>query len=482
MRRFTEVIRTIGGLLLLECGMLLIPLTVALCERTPSLWGFLTAAGCTGISGALLVILFRERQSHINRRDAYLLTTIIWVLFSLFGMIPFMMSAPSLPVADAFFEAMSGFTTTGASVIPDVEACDHSILLWRSIMQWVGGLGIVLFILAVLPTLNHRGGMSMFDTEMTGITHDKLHPRIRQTAYSLWKVYVTLTLVLFFLLWIGPMDFFDAVCHSLSTLATGGFSTRNDSIFGFHSTYIASVIAVFMFIAGINFVLLYNFGRGRWKQMWRNDVLRFYFAVVFGLCVLIDISELIRGVEPSVQTMVLNPFFQITSAITTTGFTYLGFSQWGGVGLLVIIFLMFSGACAGSTSGAIKLDRILALRKNCTKEAALTLYPNHIHSFQINGKMVSPAQMERISAFMTYYLLFIGILILLTCASGMSFDNAFFVSASCLGNNGLGYGDTAAGFGCLTPAIKWVMSAAMLVGRLEIFTVVSIFTAAFWRE
>lgn len=476
------VFKIIGWLLLIEGIILLIPLIFSLFESDGDWKGFLVACLSSMGCGGLLTWVFRHTPVRMRRREGYLLTSVIWILFSAFGMIPFVMCGTPLSVADAYFETMSGFTTTGATVICDVESCSRSILLWRSVIQWIGGLGIVLFMLALLPSLNSSGGVTMYNSEVTGITHDKLHPSIRHTAKSLWSVYLVLTVALFICLYVGPMDFFDALCQSLTTMATGGFSTKNTSIAGFGSNYIAVVLSVFMIIGGTNFVLLYNAVRGDWRSLWRNDVLRAYLLIILSAVAIVDIAQIAGGGEVTAQSLIINPVFLVSSAITSTGFTYLGGEGWGQTGLLVIMLLMFTGACAGSTTGAVKVDRIVAMRKNFAIELGKTLFPNHVRCVEVSGKTLSESLTGRISAFISLYFFVVMVLTFVLCAYGIDFTDSIFAVLSCVGNNGLGYGVTAAGFGVLPDFSKWLLSAGMLIGRLEIFTVLAVFTATFWRK
>lgn len=483
---FRSIIAITGYLLLVEFLLLLIPMAVSLCYGDKAWTCFLPSLGTSLCFGLLLIELggARQRRIHLNRREGYLLTALTWIVFSLVGMIPFMYCSRPLDAVDAFFETMSGFTTTGATVISDVESLSHGILLWRSLIQWVGGLGIVIFMLAVLPSLNQSGGVPMFNAETTGIVHDKLHPRIRQTAESLWMVYSGLTLMLVILLWLGPMDFFDAVCQALTTMSTGGFSTRNASIASWGSDYLAWVITVFMLVGGVNFMLLYGLLKGRVRQLLHNDVLRAYVLVVIVSWIAMASALLIRGDVDNFNDAMLLPLFQVATSITTTGFSYGAYENWGSLVFSLIIILMFMGACAGSTTGAIKIDRFLAIFKNTRKELELTLYPRHMLSVEINGRQLSDGQLSKITAFfMVYMALALGGAMLMS-AFGYSFSDSFFASASSIGNNGLGYGATGAGggFGTLPDAVKIVFSLLMLVGRLEVFTVIVIFSRKFWRS
>ena len=480
--RFTIVFRFLGWLMLVEAALMLIPLVMALFISDSDWLGFTLGAASAAVVGALLAFLFRRSPTRLNRRDAFLLTTVTWILFSLVGMIPFMTGTPALGVTDAFFETMSGFTTTGATVIADVEACHRPLLLWRSMIQWVGGLGIVLFFLALLPSLSQQGSLSMFNAEITGITHDKLHPRIRRTAMSLWKVYAALTLLEMLLLWAGPMDFFDAICHSLTTMSTGGFSTRNGSIASFDSPYAGWVVTVFMFAGGINFALLYGLMRGQLRALVGNDVMRAYSMIVGAAYVATAAYMVFSGQELSVDSILLNPLFMLTSAVTTTGFSYHGFDAWGAPGLLIVMLLMTSGACAGSTTGAVKIDRLLAMRRNLARQIGRTLYPNRLRYVNVNGKMIDDAGMGRVAAFLFLYLATTAAMTFVGCCYGISPGDSFFAALSCIGNNGLGHGLTSVSFAPLPDMVKWVFSVGMLIGRLELFTVFAIFTATFWRK
>lgn len=479
---YRSLIKIFGWLMLLESLLLLVPMAVSLAYGEEDWKAFIIAIVATGVVGGSAAYFNRGADLRICRREGYLLISLIWVLFSLFGMLPFIFSSASLPVSDAFFETMSGFTTTGASVIPDVEVLGHGILLWRAIIQWIGGLGIVLFLIALLPALNDSGGISLFNAEITGITHDKLHPQIRKTAMSLWTVYAGLTLVMIPLLAIGGMDLFDCVCQAMSTMSTGGFSTRNSSIMAWESPWIAWVVTFFMFMGGINFILVYNALHGNLRQVWRNDVFRNYLLVIgLAFCVIAG-SRMARIPEPTADDVVLAPLFQIASSVTSTGFTYYDFSAWGSLPVLTVVLLMMCGACAGSTTGGIKVDRVTVLFKNLKNEIILTLFPRHIERVQIGGSLLPGSSLMRVMAFITIYIITTVAGALAMTAYGYDITDSFFASASCIGNSGLGFGATGAGYGTLPALLKWMFSFEMLVGRLEIFTVLVLFYPPFWRR
>lgn len=480
--RYDTLAKVAGWLLLLESILLLLPAGICVLYDESDMKGFFIAAAVTAISGGILSYLFQDASSRLYRREGYLLISSVWVMFSVFGMIPFMLSATPLSATDAFFETMSGFTTTGASIISDVEAQSHGILFWRGLMQWIGGLGIVLFLIALLPSLNDAGGISLFNAEITGITHDKLHPQIRRTAASLWKVYGMMTLAMIPLLMLGGMDMFDSVCHAMTTTSTGGFSTRNASIGGWHSSYIASVITVFMFVGGVNFVLIYNTLKGKWRIALKNDVLQNYILIIAAAAVVTAITIACSGMARTADGLITAPLFHIVSAITSTGFTYSDFAAWGSLPLTITLIVMVCGACAGSTTGGVKTDRITVLLKNLKSEIIYTLFPKRIERIHTGGILLKENTLIRIMAFITIYFMAITVGALIMAAYGYDITDSFFASVSCVGNNGLGYGATATGFGTLPAPLKWVFAFEMLIGRLEIFTVLVLFYSTFWKR
>lgn len=481
---YRSVARVLGQLLLAEGALLLVPLLLEILDREPGWRGFVAGAVIALGGGAVMWRRFRHTPLTLRRREGFMLVSFGWIIFSLIGMLPFMYCAHPLSVADAFFETVSGFTTTGATTIADVEVLSKGVLLWRSMIQWIGGLGILLFMLAVLPSLNDGSGLSVYNAEVTGITHDKLRPRIRYTANCLWALYGVLTLVLMLLLWAGPMSFFDSVCHAMTAISTGGFSTRNASIAYWHSDYVTGVLTVFMFVGGVNFALLYGAWKGDWRSLWRNDVLRAYVLIVALAYLAFLVTLLVEGRADTVSHWLFDPLFHVVSTITTTGYTLADFSAWGTFALLLTFLLMMSGACAGSTTGAIKVDRLLALTRNLNNEVKRSVAPKRMYVVRVNGRVVPDEDMARISAFITIYGVLIVIGALIVTAYGISLDDAFFAVISCVGNNGLGYGLTGAagGYHLLPDAVKWVLSLMMLTGRLELFSVLVLFFGIFWRR
>ncbi len=477
------VMRVIGLLLIIEAVFMCAPTVAGFLYGEDDAWAFVWSTGITALAGTLMVTLIHPRTSRMQRREGFLLTASVWIVFSLLGMLPFILGDVSVNISDAFFEAMSGFTTTGASVL-DVDTLSHSIILWRCLMQWIGGMGIILFTLAVFPMLNQSGGVQMFNSEVTGITHDKLRPRIGQTAKGLWIVYVSLTATLMCLLWVGPMDGFDALCHALSTMSTGGFSTRQGSIGAWNSNYIDVVMIVFMFFGGINFALLYKLAHGRVRELWRNDVFRLYVTCIFVLWVAFDICILANRQVLEWDSLTIDPLFQIVSTITSTGYTAGNFEAWGMTVVALVFVMMFFGACAGSTSGGAKLDRLRFLMKNASNEVHRSLNPNTIYTVRVRGKVVPQELISKVIAFLCIYAMVIVAGGIILTAMGIPLVDAFFSSFSCMSNTSLGAGVTGygAGYDVIPSAGKWVLSVIMLTGRLEIFTILVLFTRSFWQR
>ncbi len=477
--------RIAGWLLLIEGFFMVFPALTSLGYGESDSVVFGATAFATALVGLLLARFSKPQSSHMGKRDGYLLTAMVWVVFSLFGMVPFLFCSRPIGITDSFFEAMSGFTTTGASVLESVDGMSHGIHLWRAMMQWIGGMGIILFTLAVIPMLNHSGGMQMFNAEVTGITHDKIQPRISQTAKSLWLIYFGLTVILVLLLWAGPMSLFDSVCQAFGAVSTGGYTSHSLGIGAWSdSVYIKVVLIIFMFLGGVNFGLIYKCLRGNWRSLRYNDVFRTYVGLILIMLVLFSATIIARGQARTWVDCTIDPLFQIVSTITSTGFTTTNYEAWGPFVLSLTFVMMFFGACAGSTSGGAKIDRILYLFKNAHNELHRCLYPNSILSVKINDRVVNPDLVSKVIAFLCIYMLLIvgGGLALTAC--GVPLVDSFFSSFSCLSNTGLGAGVTGYGnsYDILPDVAKWILSFQMLIGRLEIFTVLVLFTPAFWRR
>lgn len=478
------VMKVEGWLLMIESLFMTVPLITSLIYREDDYKAFLCAIAITLCSGILLTFGLHPRRTDMGKREGFLLTGLVWVLYSFFGMIPFILCSNPLSISDSFFEAMSGFTTTGASALPSVENYSHGIIMWRSLMQWIGGMGIILFTLAVIPMLNHAGGIQMFNAEVTGITHDKIRPRISQTAKGLWAVYIILTLVLIFLLWLGPMDFYESMCHAFSAISTGGYSTVDDSIAHYNSNYTKIILIVFMFLGGVNFGLMYRAGIGEWKPIFQNDVFRTYVRMVLAFWFMFIISIVLRGQYTDILSVTIDPLFIVISTITSTGLAVVDYEQWGPFIWALMLMMMFFGACAGSTSGGAKLDRMLCLLKNTRNEIHRALHPNAVMSVRINGRVVPQSLVSKVLAFLCLFIIILTVGTTLLTAFHIPLSDALFSSFSCLCNTGFGSGVTGPshGFGNVPDITKWIMSAMMLIGRLEIFTILILFTRSFWNR
>ena len=482
MINFKTIIRIIGILLLLETVMFLVCSSVSFYYRESDMLDFWKAGGITAGIGLLLAALGKGGERQLTRRDGYVLVSFAWVAFSLFGMLPFYIGGYIPDIADAFFETMSGFSSTGATILDDIESLPHGILFWRSMTQWIGGLGIIMFTIAVLPIFG-VSGLQVFAAEASGPTHDKVHPRIGITAKWIWSIYAGITALLVGLLMLGGMDWFDSICHAFATTGTGGFSTKQASVAYYKSPYIEYVISIFMFISGINFTLLLLFVNRKFKKFIGNAELKFYFGSVVLFTAVIAIVLYYTspmGMEESFR----KSLFQVISLHTSTGFATDDYMQWSPVlwGLLTIIMLM--GACAGSTTGGLKCIRMVILTKVSRNEFKHILHPNAILPVRINKQVISPSIVSTVLAFCFIYISIIVIGTLLMMAMGVGAEESMGCVISSIGNMGPGLGETgpAYSWNALPDAAKWLLSFLMLLGRLELFTVLLLFTPDFWKR
>ena len=482
MINFKTIIRIIGILLLLETVMFLVCSSVSFYYRESDMLDFWKAGGITAGVGLLLAALGKGGERQLTRRDGYVLVSFAWVAFSLFGMLPFYIGGYIPDIANAFFETMSGFSSTGATILDDIESLPHGILFWRSMTQWIGGLGIIMFTIAVLPIFG-VSGLQVFAAEASGPTHDKVHPRIGITAKWIWSIYAGITALLVGLLMLGGMDWFDSICHAFATTGTGGFSTKQASVAYYKSPYIEYVISIFMFISGINFTLLLLFVNRKFKKFIGNAELKFYFGSVVLFTAVIAIVLYYTspmGMEESFR----KSLFQVISLQTSTGFATDDYMQWTPVlwGLLTIIMLM--GACAGSTTGGLKCIRMVILTKVSRNEFKHILHPNAILPVRINKQVISPSIVSTVLAFCFIYISIIVIGTLLMMAMGVGAEESMGCVISSIGNMGPGLGETgpAYSWNALPDAAKWLLSFLMLLGRLELFTVLLLFTPDFWKR
>lgn len=482
---YLQIVKVLGWLLIIEAVFMSVPVATSILTDKEDLTAFAVSAVITLSAGLGATFLVHPSRNDMGKREGFLLTSLVWVVFSLFGMLPFILSTiQPLDMTDAFFEAMSGFTTTGATVVTDLSSSSPASIMWRCLMQWLGGMGIILFTLAVLPMLNSSGGMQMFNAEVTGITHDKIRPRISQTAMRLWGIYIILSVALFVMLMFGPMTAFEALCHTFTSISTGGFSSADPSIAYWDSYYTDIVLTVFMFLGGVNFSLIYKVSIGQPKALWANDVLRAYIYIILGSYILFVISIISMGQYTGIASVTIDPLFQIVSTITSTGYTARNFETWGPFVLAISFILMFFGGCAGSTSGGAKIDRLLFLLKDIRNELYKSLHPNDVMNVRLNGRIVPSHIVAKVIIFLCLYVMTftVGGIILTGC--GLPVVDAFFSAFSCLSNIGLGAGFTGYGgdYNLIPDLGKWLLSLLMLIGRLELFTVLILFSPGFWRK
>lgn len=445
--------------------------------------GIILLSAClTTAVGLLLFLANRSSGKGIGKREGYLIVTFGWVAFSLFGAMPFYLSNSIPSFTDAFFETMSGFTTTGASVLNDIEALSHGMLFWRSLTQWLGGMGIIVLSLAILPILG-IGGMQLFIAEVPGPTPDKIHPRVKETAKRLWGIYVVYTLAEILLLKIGGMSFFDAVNHALTTMATGGYSTRQASIGAYDSAFIQYVIIFFMFVAGVNFTLSYFAMHMKFKKVWRNEEFRFYCGIILVFTAIITIRLVLQG-DIGLEKSFRDALFQVVSLITTTGFATADYLLWQPFIIVLLFVLMFFGGSAGSTGGGMKIIRIALLLKNSFLELKRLIHPNAIIPVRFDNTAVNPQIITNILAFAAFYLLTFVVSTIVMSAMHYDLESSMGAVAATLGNIGPGIGTVgpADNFAHVPAFGKWFLSFLMMIGRLEIFTVLVLFSPSFWKK
>jgi len=476
--------KILGSLLIIEAFFMACCLVMAFTFHEDDVMAFAASTLITFGSACIFLYRGREAENALSRRDAYIVVTLTWVIFSLFGMAPFLIHGCLTSVTDAYFETMSGFTTTGATIIDDVEALPHGILFWRSLMQWIGGLGIVFFTIAVLPSMV-GGSVKVFAAEATGPMRSKMHPRLSTTAKWIWSIYLLLTLACGLSFWACGMDWFDATNYAMSTTATGGFSTHNGSTVFFNSATIEYLSILFQFLAGINFTLLYvSVFRLRIGEVWRNSEFRLYLWTVV-LATAWIMYLLITRMHYTLEPAFRSALFQVVSFITTTGLSNDNAGLWPHTTWIILGILMFMGASAGSTTGGFKCVRVTMLLKVLRTEFRRILHPNAILPVSINGQSVPQSKLVSLLAFFTLYVVLLLFIAAVMVVSGIDITNSLTIALSLISNVGAGL-DTNIGpvmsWADLSVGLKWFCSALMLVGRLEIMTVLVLFTTSFWKE
>jgi len=488
-----RLITGIMGSFILFLGVtLLLPMVIALIYGENSWTAFLiTGLGAMALGGGLFYQFWPKEE--LRMREAFLIVSLTWFVGSLIGAFPFLLSGALETYTDSVFETMSGLTTTGATILngvtsdgiqnPMIEDLDKSLLFWRSLTHWMGGMGIIVLTLALLPLLG-IGGMQLYQAEYSGSTSDKLTPRIQETAFLLWSIYVGLTFAQFLLLWLHPsMDWFEAINHAFSTLATGGFSTQNDSVAGFDSVYVDTVIIVFMILAGINFAMHFKLFKGDVKSFVNNREIRFYALVIASFTVVIS-GGLWFLQDYSIGDAVRYGSFQVVSIVTTTGFGTDDYALWMPFTSFLLFILFFSGGCAGSTGGGIKMIRLMIIAKNIGREFKQIIHPQAIVPVRVGDRVIDSPILKTILGFFVAYFLIFVIGSLAMSFMGYDFMSAMGASIASLGNIGPAWGafGPVEDYAGVPYAGKWLLLMLMMIGRLELFTVLVIFTPWFWKN
>ena len=474
------VFKTMGVLTLLEAQFMLVPTFTAWWYQEADLGAWIVSSAITWLSCWWMLLAGRRAERRVGEREGYVIVATVWVVYSLFGMLPFWLSGALPSVTDAWYETMAGFTTTGSTVFTDVAAQTHSVLLWRSLMQWLGGMGIIVLSVAILPMFG-LGGMQLYSAEVTGVSYDKLSPRIADTAKHMWLTYILLTLAEGLILWLFGMGRFDAICHAMATISTGGFSTHNDSVIGY-APAIQWTIALFMLLSGINFTQLIYAFRGKPQRLIQDEETRWYVSacLVAGLALAIGLLIHTHGAPASIRL----GFFTSIATITSTGFVAADYMVWPPILWMVIFFLMFTGGASGSTSGGMKWVRLAIFAKSALAEIKRRIHPNAVIPVRFNGRTLREQTTSNVVAFMFFYIVIIVLGSLCFCACGIGFDESIGIAVSMIGNVGVSIGQWGSSgcYAALPDIAKWVATLIMLIGRLEIFTVLLLFSRALWKK
>ena len=480
---FKLILRVLGLLAFVEAFFLLCCTAMAFCYAEDDTMAFVVSLGIAIGTGLLFTLAGKGAEKNMSRKDGYIVVSVSWILFAIIGMFPYLLSHYTSGVTDAFFESMSGFTSTGSSIMDNIDSCPHALLFWRSLTQWVGGLGIILFTIALIPSIG-MGDVSLFAAQSMGPLPGKLQPRIANTAQWIFTVYLVLTIGCAVSLYFCGMNVFDAVNHAFTSIGTGGFSTHQDSIQFFNSARIEYVLIAFMFFAGVNYNLIYFFAlRGKFKRLFKDTEFKWYailFIISTAICALSLHFDNGLDWEPSLRFSA----FQTISLSTSTGYCSHDYMLWAPKLQPILLLLMVIGGCAGSSAGGFKVVRIAMLCKMTRNETKKMLHPNAVIPLRINGQVVAtPAKMILITFTFLYLLtFFVGWLALMFF--GIEFSEAATCSLSALSNIGPGIGAYGPAFSwsIMSPGAKWVCSALMFIGRLEIMCVFVLFTRSFWKR
>jgi trk system potassium uptake protein TrkH len=478
------VLKILGVLLIIFSVTHLTPLLVSLIYSDGNSLPFVVAFSVTLVTGLTLWLPLRKLRRDLRYRDGFLVVVLFWTVLATFGAVPFVVSQhASLSITDAFFESMSGLTTTGGTILTNLDSQPHSILYYRQQLQWLGGMGIVVLAVAIMPMLG-IGGMQLYRAETPGPMKDsKLTPRITESAKALWYIYLGLTVLCVAAYWVAGMSLFDAICHAFSTVAIGGFSTHDASIGHFDSAAIETVAMLFMLIASANFSLHFLAWRNRsFDPYFRDSEYRFLLFILTLAAIVLITTLVSQQIYQGTGTATRQGLFHLISVVTTTGYTSGGFAWWPGALPVMLILLSFMGGCAGSTAGGIKVMRIQMMYKQGRKEIVRLIHPNAVLSIKSGNQVISDQIISTVTAFFSMYILCYVITGFALSAVGLDWITAFSAAAACLNNLGPGLGEVAMNYASINDAAKWILSFAMLLGRLELFTLLVLFTTTFWRD
>lgn len=482
--QLTTILRIMGLLLMLFSVTMLPPAFVGFIYGDGAILPFIVAFLVILMIGIFIWLPVRNNRKELRLRDGFVIVVVFWVVWGMSGSIPFLLSDfHALSFTDSVFESVSALTTTGATVFTNIDSLPHSILFYRQQLQWLGGMGIIVLAVAILPMLG-IGGMQLYRAETPGPMKDnKLTPRITETAKALWYIYLGLTIICAIAYWLAGMNGFDAIAHSFSTIAIGGFSTHDASMGFFENTAIESVAIVFMLLAGMNFSLHFVAWRSTsFKPYWNDSEVRAYLFILFCVAIIISGFLIFLGIYDSVGAAIHHGIFQVVSIGTTSGFTTTTFSNWPGFLPVLLIFISFIGGCAGSTGGGIKVIRCLLLYKQGVREITRLIHPNATISVKVGNKAMPERVVNAVWGFFSLYVVSFAILLLMMMAAGYDQITAFSAIAACMNNLGPGLGEVGTNYAEISSTGKWILCFAMLLGRLEIFTLLVLFTTTFWRN
>jgi trk system potassium uptake protein TrkH len=482
--QYQTVLKILGVLLIIFSVTHLTPLLVSLIYSDGNSFPFMVSFSVTLLTGLLMWAPVRRSKRDLRYRDGFLVVVLFWTVLATFGALPFLFSSlHSLSITDAFFESMSGLTTTGGTILTNLETLPQSTLYYRQQLQWLGGMGIVVLAVAIMPMLG-IGGMQLYRAETPGPMKDsKLTPRITESAKALWYIYLGITIMCMLAYWAAGMSLFDAICHAFSTVAIGGFSTHDESLGFFDSAAIETVAMVFMLAASANFSLHFIAWRNKSILPYLRDSEYRFFLSILALTSIVVIAALIsQNLYSSSTQAARQGLFHLISIVTTTGFTSSGFAWWPGALPVLLILLSFMGGCAGSTAGGMKVMRIQLMYKQGRNEIVRLVHPNAVLSIRSGEQVISNKVISAVTAFFSMYILSFALTGFALSAAGLDWITAFSAAAACLNNLGPGLAEVADNYANINDAAKWILSFAMLLGRLELFTLLVLFTGTFWRD